>query len=326
MTIEDSPGGYQGRPIGAASRGWENLAGTCMRLRPSLLILVISLHASVGAALARGPLKEAEIVLLLHSGVSSPRVRTLVQRFGVDFQATSDALAVLRAAGADETLLEAVQSAAPVPAPASPATAPRAASAVARSSPLEPEMALITGEARGDFYLAKFETTNHQYLEFCKRSGRPRPAPPFWGYPDNYPVVNVTWFDANTFCRWLSLETGKDYRLPTEAEWEYAARGGLVRRSYPWGDESPAGRECFGKGAPCAVGSFPPNGYGLFDMAGSVAEWCQDTYDSAEARVVRGGSWTISEGKPELLWVSRRDRLDPDRIRNDLGFRVARAK
>jgi formylglycine-generating enzyme len=81
------------------------------------------------------------------------------------------------------------------------------------------------------------------------------------------------------FCRWLSRKEGRSYRLPTEAEWEYAARGGLEQRDYPWGNESPLGRAAVVRDSTMPGGSFPPNGYGLFDMAGNVAEWVSDWYE-----------------------------------------------
>ncbi|MBI3932404.1 MAG: SUMF1/EgtB/PvdO family nonheme iron enzyme [Acidobacteria bacterium] len=186
-------------------------------------------------------------------------------------------------------------------------------------------MVLVPGGPRGDVYVSRSEITNRQYLAFCQRSGRPRPPAPFWGLVQELPVVNVSWYDAVTFSRWLSAESGRVYRLPTEAEWEHAARGGLVHRLYPWGDEEPRGRSCFATGALCPVGSFRPNGYGLYDMAGGVAEWCHDLHEGGgKARVVRGGSWASPEGSPEVLQVQRRDRLDPARVRNDVGFRVVR--
>ena len=133
------------------------------------------------------------------------------------------------------------------------------------------------------------------------------------------PVVGVSWHDAGAFADWLSKITGERYRLPTEAEWEAAGRGGLTGQAFPWGNQppdedgrfpanynpNPYDKDGFTYAAP--VGSFPPNGYGLFDMAGNVAEWCGDWYEATyyarspyqdpegpptgTYRVIRGGSW-----------------------------------
>ena len=112
---------------------------------------------------------------------------------------------------------------------------------------------------------------------------------------DDHPMIYISWHDATAYAKWA----GK--RLPTEKEWEFAARGGLVGKKYSWGyDKGLArdyanyqgtdGKDKWRYTAP--VGSFKPNGYGLYDMAGNVWEWCQDWYDSGqEQKVLRGGSW-----------------------------------
>jgi len=159
------------------------------------------------------------------------------------------------------------------------------------------------------FYMDKYEVTNKQYYEFCLKTKNPLPE--FWGssqfkcsldYPD-YPVVGVTSTDALNYAKWA----GK--RLPTEAEWEYAARGGLQNRSYPWGDQIDSTKANYGKKykTTLKVGTFKPNDYGLYDMAGNVWEWTSDYYGAdyysgspdsnpkgpikGRFRVIRGGSW-----------------------------------
>lgn len=295
------------------------LAPPSLRFARPLLALAALTLVSASPEAPRGPLTDGEIIFLLESGVSPVRVRTLVARFGIRFEVSAASVELVRAAGGDADLLTALRSASPRPPTASPPPY--------RSSPLETEMVLIRGGPTGDFHLAKFEVTNRQYLVFCRRSGKPAPKPPYWGTPAEYPVVDVTWHDAVTYCRWLSLETGRTYRLPAEAEWEFAARGGLLLKSYPWGDEGPSGRSCSGRGGPCTVGSFGSNGYGLFDLAGSVWEWCQDPFGKdGRQRVIRGGSWASPASSPELLSLSHREGLDPDKARNDVGFRVARGR
>lgn len=271
------------------------------------------------------------MVQLLHAHVSRTRLVTLVHKFGIDFP-VGPSVDVLRAAGADDALIEDLRGVAPGFSPARrpvasppPERGPVAPAATPSPHPLEPDLAQLRGGAKGDVFLARREVTNREYLAYCARAGRPRPEAPFWGTPASFPVVNVSWYDANTYCRWLSLETGRAYRLPTEAEWELGARGGAIPRTYPWGEDDPVGRACFGKGSLCPVGSFKPNALGLFDMAGSAAEWVQNRFGKdGEGRVVKGGSWATPLENPLLLAVSRRERADARRGRNEIGFRVAR--
>ena len=163
------------------------------------------------------------------------------------------------------------------------------------------------------FLINKYEVTNAQYEKFMKATGHK--APEYWNdgrfNKPEQPVVGVSWHDAVAYAKWA----GK--RLPTEAEWEKAARGGLVGKRYPWGDEIShynanyrERRDRWQNKSPVPVGSFPPNGYGLYDMAGNVREWCADWYggdyyrsspernprgpNTGERRVLRGGSWSLN--------------------------------
>jgi len=187
------------------------------------------------------------------------------------------------------------------------------------------------------FYIDKYEVTNALYKKFMDATGHE--APYFWNssnYNDpNQPVVCVTWEDAKAYAEWA----GK--RLPTEAEWEKAARGGLVGKKYPWGDNiTHDDANYFGTGGKdgwectAPVGSFAPNGYGLYDMAGNVWEWCADWYDSGYYakspgenptgpssgvyRVLRGGPWYLNAS---YLRVALRYNLDPTATYDNLGFR-----
>jgi len=186
------------------------------------------------------------------------------------------------------------------------------------------------------FYMDATEVTRRQYQQFLEATGRRKPH--YWNdsrfnKPD-MPVVGVTWEDATAYAAWA----GK--RLPTEAEWEFAARGGLVGQKFPWGNASAQGKAWFGKpaqtGTPTTVGSFEPNGYGLFDMAGNVAEWCADWYrDDAyrdavannptgpgrtSLKVVRGGSWYEDS---YYLRCSARKSMGPTSYSSSVGFRCA---
>jgi len=194
------------------------------------------------------------------------------------------------------------------------------------------------------FYLADTLTTNAQYERFLAATGHP--APLYWQDKNlngpNQPVVGVSWHDAQAFCRWLTRETGVLHCLPTEAEWEAAARGGLTGEPYPWGRDLPdaGGRyranyypndfadDGFALTAP--VGSFPPNGYGLYDMAGNASEWCADQsttqgggtpFAAPDYRVRKGGSW---RSRARDLRCAARKISPPDTADGFIGFRVLR--
>ena len=155
------------------------------------------------------------------------------------------------------------------------------------------------------------------------------------------PVVAVSWHEAAAYCDWLSLASGKHYRLPTEAEWERAARGGAESLLYPWGNAAPETLPDYArrwKTGPEPVALYAPNAYGLYNMGDNVHEWCADWYDdgyyrqspernpqgpkSGNRRASRGGSWR------HHIKVSRtaaRSSIPPEFQYADYGFRVARS-
>ncbi len=192
------------------------------------------------------------------------------------------------------------------------------------------------------FLIGVYEVTFQQYDGFARATGRPLPEAFGWGRGTR-PVVAVSWSDAQAYADWLTRQTGKRYRLPSEAEWEFAARAG-VRSSYPWGFSMERGRAlCFDCGSQwdnrstAPVGSFAPSAFGLYDMAGNVLEWVADcytaSYDGAPAdgrarvdggcanRVARGGAFN----KPAASMKTHvRAKFLPESRLNMLGFRVAR--
>ena len=198
------------------------------------------------------------------------------------------------------------------------------------------------------FFMSRFPVTNGEYEQFDPTHARKR-AP---GTGDRHPVVYVSSLDAIKFCQWLSARERKKYRLPTEAEWEYAARGGRDNRKFPWGDYQHRGdlanfadkntvfawsdREIddgYPESSP--VGAFPrgASSFGLEDMAGNVWEWCLDYYEpyrgtpkinprgatSGAKRVYRGGSW---KSRFNSLRTTTRGSNAPNYSCNDLGFRI----
>ena len=192
------------------------------------------------------------------------------------------------------------------------------------------------------FAVSKFDVTFADWDACVSVGGCPKAGDSGWGR-NTQPVINVHWEDAQQYVAWLSKMTGKPYRLLTEAEWEYAARAGTTT-PYFWGDEIGKGNaNCYGCGSEwdnrrtAPVGSFKPNAFGLYDMAGNVWQWVQDCFhgDYKEAptngsawtsgdcsnRVVRGGSWNYD---PRNLRAALRVWGPTDARVNNLGFRVAR--
>jgi len=192
------------------------------------------------------------------------------------------------------------------------------------------------------FAVSKFEVTFEAWDACVAAAACPRLADR-WGRGE-MPVIDVSWGDAKQYVGWLSQLTGKEYRLLTEAEWEYAARAG-ARTRYSWGDNLGKGNaDCDGCGSPwdlkqtAPVGSFKPNAWGLYDMHGNVWEWVEDswheTYDGAPTdgsawlaggdpsfRIVRGGSW---RNDSEIVRAATRVRRHVNVRFDTLGFRVAR--
>jgi serine/threonine-protein kinase len=186
------------------------------------------------------------------------------------------------------------------------------------------------------FFIDATEVTNGQYRAFCERTGRTPPPNPRWdptyfSAKRDHPVVNVTWDDAARYAEWA----GK--RLPTEAEWEKAARGGLDQCEYPWGneiDQSLANYDALGT---CRVRAFGPNGSGIHEIVGNVWEWCADWYQpdfyrhsprvgprgpaAGTEKVLRGGS---IDGSSRTLRIPYRHWMVPQRRSSDIGFRCAR--
>jgi formylglycine-generating enzyme required for sulfatase activity len=216
----------------------------------------------------------------------------------------------------------------------------------------------------GNFYLSKFEVTNAEFCAFLNEMGNQIEGGKKWigigssenGYSckimpkgtkfqvesgfENHPVAFVTWYGASSYCEWLSQTTGKIYRLPSQAEWEYAAGNGVKHTTYSWGFEQPidkeggnisdvsfcranaVGREIeyfpfedyhdgYVNSAP--VGSYSPNDFGVHDMSGNVWEWCVDgrmngedyNNKNIEYAVIKGGSWRCNSGSEKIKYFKK---------------------
>ncbi|MCP4699533.1 MAG: formylglycine-generating enzyme family protein, partial [Gammaproteobacteria bacterium] len=187
------------------------------------------------------------------------------------------------------------------------------------------------------FSIGKYQITFEEYDRFCEAVQRKKPEDRGWGRGKR-PVIDVSWDDAAAYCEWLSEQTGKQYRLPTEAEWEYACRSGS-ETAYCFGEDEERLSEYawYGGGSTHPVGQKKPNAFGLYDMHGNVWEWCADWFgsyldgpvidpmgsDSGSDRVMRGGSWDYGgQGARSASHI----RYSPVFRYMNLGFRIARGQ
>ena len=221
-----------------------------------------------------------------------------------------------------------------------------------------------------EFFIGRFPVTNDEYAKFLQATGHPAPAidqlplvtlggrdtlfrelaaPYLW--PNNqpptghggHPIVLVRFEDALEYCRWLSDVITRQVRLPTEAEWEKAARGGTDGLRYPWGHDVDQSKGNFladpltkSQRGTRSTGTYPPNAFGLYDVGGNVWEWVSDWYsadyygqgdmrdprgpDTGNMRIVRGGSWVNDE--VSMLRCAYRHKVPPDTYAYSIGFRI----
>ena len=209
------------------------------------------------------------------------------------------------------------------------------------------------------FEISKFEVTVWEWKQFIKDNKMKMPVKPTWGWQDNYPINGVTWNEAIAYCNWLSKKEklqpvytkkgpnficnfkANGYRLPTEAEWEFAAKGGASSKSFKYSGsnnlDDVAWHKNKSKGTPHTIGTKLPNELGLYDMSGNVWEWCWDWYNKdfykqekgenprgpemGDRRSVRGGSW---DSQPNYVRPANRISTEPNKTHEFYGFRVAR--
>jgi len=198
------------------------------------------------------------------------------------------------------------------------------------------------------FHLAATQVTNAEYARFLSATGATQP--PFWqdanfNHPEQ-PVTAVSWHEAARYSEWLASQTVRPYRLPTEAEWELAARGSLEQKQFPWGDAPPQSLPDYAsrwQNGPEPVGRYARNAFGLFDIGDNVHEWCSDWYDpnyyaisrernpqgpaqspmKPPRKSSRGGSW---RHQIKVARCSARSSIPPEFQYADYGFRVACSK
>jgi formylglycine-generating enzyme required for sulfatase activity len=221
-----------------------------------------------------------------------------------------------------------------------------------------------------EFFIGRFAVTHDEYARFIRATGHPAPgirglpmiahgerdslfrelaAPYVWDHDQppaghgSHPVVLVRYDDALAYCRWMSVTLGRTVRLPTEAEWEKAARGGTDGQRYPWGNDLDPSHGNFLTDAAIKhqrgtrpTGTYPPNAYGLYDVCGNVWEWVSDWYSAdyyglgemrdpagpewGSMRIVRGGSWVNDD--VSMLRCAYRHKVPPDTYAYSVGFRI----
>lgn len=196
-----------------------------------------------------------------------------------------------------------------------------------------------------EFQLAATQVTNAEYARFLAATSTT--PPPFWqdaNFNDpQQPVAAVSWHEAVQYCAWLTAQSERTFRLPTEAEWECAARGGLEQKQFPWGDEPPQSLPNYAtrwQTGPERVAQYAPNAFGLYDIGDNVHEWCSDWYDpnyyavsparnpqgpeqspmKPARKSSRGGSW---RHHIKVARCSARSSIPPEFQYADYGFRVA---
>jgi len=193
------------------------------------------------------------------------------------------------------------------------------------------------------FELGAYQITNGEYAHYLAATCHPEP--PCWNDPifnsPDLPVVAVSWHEAVNYCEWLSRLAGRAFRLPSEAEWERAARAGIEGALYSWGNDSPEHLPNYAarwKNGPEPVGLYPPNAYGFYNMGDNVHEWCADWYSASyycgspersprgpvdgTRRASRGGSW---RHQVKVSRTAGRSSIPPEFKYTDYGFRVARS-
>lgn len=210
------------------------------------------------------------------------------------------------------------------------------------------------------FKISKFEVTVWQWNEYLKANKLKPNKKPSWGWNDNFPINNISWNEAVAYCNWLSSKeklepayskkgpnyvcnfNANGYRLPTEAEWEYAAKGGKLSKDYKYSGNNTAEKVAWykpnSKNSPHTIGTKSPNELGIYDMSGNVWEWCNDWYSESyydvspnnnptgpemgQKKAVRGGSW---DSELNYLRPANRICTFPTETHEFYGFRIAQS-